>query len=671
MRPFSMTSSAQVCMFTLPRLTSSMALAGQTLCVLLVFFPFLLWGFLSSWEQERTSNAERVLRLSSTLSARQKLLTASTQVLLTTLSLAPVVREGSKEQLLSFLQKIGVTLPDYAGFTVFNADGETLASVLNGKPHEALPSELVRRREYFQRGMEEKRFSVGEAFRLSGNHTVLPMSMPVYGKKDTIERLVVAPLEMVILDDIVRGLLKETHDWIVILDRYKHRVYSYPTSEGNAPLSLLGAFDTVKREKPDAEPLATGKQLQLCGLLDELEETVRTGKYTIMECSSSNAALSAGDEYLFEWTNRDTQYVGSVYELRITQQSEPYMYIAVASEQTMLHDFVFERFWLQLLGMAATVITAIILSRTIGHLYFSDGLERLARVATRTQKGDLSARNGVIPGCREISILASAYDQMLGAQERNSNALKMLSRVDPLTGLWNRRWFFEIALLELSRAVRYGRNLAVIMADLDKFKNINDTYGHTAGDAVLRSFSLFLRDTVREMDVVGRFGGEEFIFVLPETSEVSAHEVMERIRKCTAKLKVFYEGKELHFTASFGVSVFRPEQLATMVSTLQAEPETLSPALSRLHTENTAFDELHEEDEINDAQRHPDDPSEKNAQTIIPLESTALNRLLEILIQRADEALYHSKSEGRNRVSVWNPTYRIIAPSEKKERPAS
>lgn len=662
-------------MFALPRLTSSMALAGQTLCVLLVFFPFLLWGFLSSWEQERTINAERVLRLSNSLSARQELLTASTRVLLTTLSLAPVIREGSKEQLLSFLQQIGLNLPDYAGFTVFNTNGETMASVLNGKPHDALPSELVRRREYFRRALQKTRFSVGEAFRLSGNHTVLPMSMPVYGKDGAPVRLVVAPLEMSVLDRIVRSFLKENQDWIVILDRFKHRVYSYPASEGNAPISMLNALSVEGLNAPQRtdEPLpATEKQLQIYKLLDTLEDTVKTGKYTIMECSSSGAALSAGDEYLFEWTDHDTQYVGSVYELRLTPQSEPYMYIAVASEQTMLHDFVFERFWLQLLGMVATVIIALILSRTIGHLYFSDGLERLARVATRTQKGDLSARNGVVPGCREISILASAYDQMLGAQERNANTLKMLSRIDPLTGLWNRRWFFETALLELSRAVRYGRNLAVVMADLDKFKNINDTYGHTAGDAVLRVFSHFLRDTVREMDVVGRFGGEEFIFVLPETSEVSAYEVMERIRKRCSKLSVFYEGKELHFTASFGVSVFRPEQLSTMVSTLNSTCAPTSDSQpgsqGRFQTENTAFDELHEEEEEVDEISRPN-AHEKTSQTVIPLDSAAFSKLLEILIQRADEALYHSKKEGRNRVSVWNPTFCTAASSEEKEHP--
>ncbi|TYT24519.1 GGDEF domain-containing protein [Dictyoglomus thermophilum] len=105
-----------------------------------------------------------------------------------------------------------------------------------------------------------------------------------------------------------------------------------------------------------------------------------------------------------------------------------------------------------------------------------------------------------------------------------------LSYVDPLTGVYNKRKIDEILENEVSRALRYNRPLSLIFIDIDHFKNINDTYGHIIGDNFLKELALFLLRNTRNIDTIGRFGGEEFVCILPETDLESAYKVGEKLR---------------------------------------------------------------------------------------------------------------------------------------------
>jgi diguanylate cyclase (GGDEF)-like protein len=126
---------------------------------------------------------------------------------------------------------------------------------------------------------------------------------------------------------------------------------------------------------------------------------------------------------------------------------------------------------------------------------------------------------------------------------------------DYLTGIYNRGHFMELAEQELSRAVRYGKELAVFMLDLDNFKQINDRYGHKVGDAVLKKFALVCQATLRTVDILGRMGGEEFAILLPETDKAMAAEVAERLRASIASALVPLEaGLPVRFTVSIGVA---------------------------------------------------------------------------------------------------------------------
>jgi diguanylate cyclase (GGDEF)-like protein len=108
--------------------------------------------------------------------------------------------------------------------------------------------------------------------------------------------------------------------------------------------------------------------------------------------------------------------------------------------------------------------------------------------------------------------------------------------------------------MELSRLQRYGGELSLIMFDIDRFKGVNDTHGHKVGDLVLQKIAQVSHDTVREIDIVGRLGGEEFVVLLPHTNRPQALEAAERLRLAIAEGAVLLKsGEPLHFTASFGV----------------------------------------------------------------------------------------------------------------------
>jgi diguanylate cyclase (GGDEF)-like protein len=119
----------------------------------------------------------------------------------------------------------------------------------------------------------------------------------------------------------------------------------------------------------------------------------------------------------------------------------------------------------------------------------------------------------------------------------NKAQLWDMAVTDSLTGLYVRRYFMVKLQEELHRAQRYNNILAVVMADLDRFKDINDTYGHAAGDRVLKAIGKFLQQNVRDVDVVARYGGEEFVIMIPEAANDAAHILSERLRKNLSEMK--------------------------------------------------------------------------------------------------------------------------------------
>ena len=152
-----------------------------------------------------------------------------------------------------------------------------------------------------------------------------------------------------------------------------------------------------------------------------------------------------------------------------------------------------------------------------------------------------------------------------------------LSLTDPLTGLWNYRYLRESLRREVERASRFGRMLTVLVLDLDHFKDVNDTYGHAAGDAVLGEFARRIRVGLREVDVAFRQGGEEFVVLLPETDGYGGAIVAERLGAAVRDRPVAVDGVQIPVTVSVGVAVY-PEHGENSPQVLAAADRALYAA---------------------------------------------------------------------------------------------
>ena len=157
----------------------------------------------------------------------------------------------------------------------------------------------------------------------------------------------------------------------------------------------------------------------------------------------------------------------------------------------------------------------------------------------------------------EIARHALTEQQLIS---RNKELLQLAS-TDLLTGLLNRRAVMQMALTELRRAKRYQKDLAVLMLDIDHFKLINDQYGHASGDKVLRDFASLCQQSIRDTDLLGRYGGEEFILVLPEIDLQTAIASAERTRMAVGQHKfTLTDGTILQLSCSIGIAMYLPQR---------------------------------------------------------------------------------------------------------------
>jgi len=145
-------------------------------------------------------------------------------------------------------------------------------------------------------------------------------------------------------------------------------------------------------------------------------------------------------------------------------------------------------------------------------------------------------------------------------QIRTSKKLNRLANTDVLTQLANRRYTFSHSELELKKSINSGTAFSIIIFDIDHFKQVNDTYGHAGGDEVLINTAQTANKFIREQDVLGRIGGEEFLAILSNTSLEQALEIAQRIREAIEAQSVTFEGQTINITASFGVAQFSPDK---------------------------------------------------------------------------------------------------------------
>jgi diguanylate cyclase (GGDEF)-like protein len=151
-------------------------------------------------------------------------------------------------------------------------------------------------------------------------------------------------------------------------------------------------------------------------------------------------------------------------------------------------------------------------------------------------------------------IIRQYYDDL----EKEKQRLEVMAVTDELTRIYNRGYILERLSEEIERARRDKHNFSVIMADIDHFKQVNDTYGHQVGDRVLIGIVNAMKSTLRKTDLIGRYGGEEFLMILPETDLERAFHAAERIRKAVHQLR--WHLQEMRVTVSAGVAAFKSEE---------------------------------------------------------------------------------------------------------------
>jgi diguanylate cyclase (GGDEF)-like protein len=200
---------------------------------------------------------------------------------------------------------------------------------------------------------------------------------------------------------------------------------------------------------------------------------------------------------------------------------------------------------------------------------------------------------------RDLRNLTASLEQKVNERtdelrQRNQELLT-LATSDPLTQINNRRNFFTLAGKEYERATRYKHPLSLVIADVDHFKEANDTYGHQVGDKILANLAAFLEKNIRNIDIVARYGGEEFIILMPEISCEYAKNIAERLRRLVEETPMAETDYKIMLTVSFGVACWEQNKELT----------------------------------------------------------------LDTLIYRADKALYKAKRDGRNRVTVWQESLGI------------
>lgn len=222
-----------------------------------------------------------------------------------------------------------------------------------------------------------------------------------------------------------------------------------------------------------------------------------------------------------------------------------------------------------LLAALLSTLIASRVTRPIAHI--SQVVERIGggELEARTDPASCFALTELAQGVNEMATRIAMTQQELHRQidlatselRQQKDAAEQAARFDALTQVLGRRGFTELAEAEIQRCMRYPHELSLIMIDIDHFKAINDSHGHAAGDAVLLHFAQLLKRELRECDVVGRIGGEEFAVLLPDSGAEQAQRVAERMRASVAQTQIHVRGQPLQFSASFGVAEFQPQEL--------------------------------------------------------------------------------------------------------------
>ena len=313
------------------------------------------------------------------------------------------------------------------------------------------------------------------------------------------------------------------------------------------------------------------------------------------------------NEEFFEWDN-DHLIAGRAIFLETEQIGAVSVVMSTTAMESRINAIIVQSITISLIILLIGIVLSFMLAqqlsnplgelRNISHQMASGKTDIRVRIAATDEIGELgTAFNDMAEAIQkreqDLRELTTSLEQKVKTRTeelrlRNLELTEMATS-DPLTKINNRRRFFELAEKEYQRSKRYQHPLSMILIDADHFKDVNDTYGHQAGDRLLANLAKFFQDNIRSVDIVARYGGEEFIILMPQISCTEAAKIAERLRQIIMVEPMAETEHKIFITVSFGVACW-------------------------------------------DCQK---------------------DLSLDTLLYRADKALYQAKRDGRNRVTVW------------------
>lgn len=387
------------------------------------------------------------------------------------------------------------------------------------------PRVNVKDRDYFQMAMSSGKFVVGGY--IVGRTTGLPtvnLAYPVVGNDGTVIAIAYAALNLGTFEE--QGELRRVGS-----GRDIERVVTILDYTGVVLAQFPSRRDKVGEKAPSTTMLEKMSG-QKSGLFSELD--------------------SEGEMRLYAFDS-----VG------LNPDGKASFYVMVSTLSKTIHADTDRWMWQTVTAISVVTILLFVLAWYGAEVFITRRFRVLLAMTERVRAGDFSARSGFGEGREELNRLGLAFDEM--ARELQSrdvllqDALERLRSqavTDELTGLFNRRHLWNALEAELVRARRKRTPMAVMLFDIDHFKDLNDRWGHEAGDTVLQGIAQVVRRVVRGSDIVARYGGEEFVVVMPEAGEEVAMLRARELRVRIAELALSYTGQALgKVTVSIGVAV--------------------------------------------------------------------------------------------------------------------
>ena len=400
------------------------------------------------------------------------------------------------QRLTDYLNSVRERFVDYAELLVVDPDGRIVATTAKRESSVRLPPDWLK-------ALRTNNALLGDAYRdAAAQAPIVVFAVPIYVARGRLLGALTAKLRLAAMRDVLRRFAAGTAAHVSLL-----------TPEGD---------------------LITGSRADAADFMKPMLDDATVRRLARREGSAVDYRGGDGE-----------QAVGTLKQV-------PVLHWAVVAAVPALEAYRQVRRLrdVTLLIVAALLVGVGLLGYFLGVL-ITRPLDRLTRGAAKVAAGDLAVDLPVVGG-GELSYLTEVFNDMVARLREGRRELERLSVTDDLTGLYNRRHLTETLTHEARRANRLKHHFALLIADVDHFKEYNDAHGHLAGDAALARLAAILRECTRDVDCVARYGGEEFVVLMPETDAAGGVEIAERIRRRLAADPVI--GSEL--TLSTGVTQF-------------------------------------------------------------------------------------------------------------------